>query len=70
MSLTPLRVLLACGFACIPLAITGAHAAAAVTGSSGLVPAAAGALVIALGAGLPAAALSAHSRRIEPTRAR
>lgn len=62
MNPSPAAVLLTCSVACIPLAVTGAHAADALFGSSvitGLI----GALVICMGAGLPAAYLRMSRRQ-------
>ena len=62
MSLSPSKVFLICAAACIPLAITGAHAADALFATD-VVTALVGVLVISLGAGLPAAYLLLSRRQ-------
>lgn len=67
MNPSPGAVFLICSVACIPLAVTGAHAADALFDET-VVTGLAGALVILMGAGLPAAYLqmSRERRRRQP----
>jgi hypothetical protein len=65
---SPIRVLVLCSVTCVPLAITGVHAAGVLFGSALLI-AATGAFVIAAGAVLPAVFLWKASRRVPGHRA-